>query len=66
MKRTLKYIFSSRKMLRYCKEILEKLSFDRQLFQKEYQKMKGWLAPEEAAILTRYVAYRKRNNSFPN
>lgn len=66
MKKTKKIIYNSRKMLRYCKVILEKLSFDKNLFVKEYHKMKTWLAPQEAAVLARYVMYRRKNNSFPS
>ena len=49
---------SDRKMLRYCKVILEKVSFDKGLFRKEYRKMYRWLNLDQSAVLQRYVAYR--------
>jgi hypothetical protein len=38
-------------MLKFCQEILEKVSFDRMLFQKELLKSIKWLNIDEAKIL---------------
>ena len=38
-------------MYEFCKEILEKVSFDRLLFKKELQKAVKWLKQDEALLL---------------
>lgn len=42
-------------MLNYCYEILSKMSFDRELFQKELKKCFGYLNQQDAAILRDWV-----------
>ena len=43
------------KFLNYYKLILDKVSFDRQLFMKEYRKALGWLSPREVDDLHRWL-----------
>lgn len=38
-------------MLEYSKTILQKVSFNRELFQKELKKSMGWLPKEEIILL---------------
>lgn len=38
-------------MLKFCQEILEKVSFDKFLFQKELRKSIKWLSLDEAKVL---------------
>jgi hypothetical protein len=45
-------------MFEYCKMILEKLSFDRRLFRKEYKKSFKYLAPAERAAFRKWVRER--------
>jgi hypothetical protein len=45
-------------MLEYCKTILEKVSFDPKLFEKELKKSKKWLLKEEFAHLKKWVRER--------
>jgi hypothetical protein len=47
-------------MLEYCKIILEKLSFNRTLFHKEYKKSFRYLQPEERVEFKRWVRDRYR------
>jgi hypothetical protein len=42
-------------MLEYCKVILEKLSFSRDLFRKEYRKSFRYLNPEERILFRKWV-----------
>ncbi len=42
-------------MLAYCKTILTKVSFDRVLFQKEYDKCISYLTTDEAQLLKVWV-----------
>jgi len=42
-------------MLEYCKIILEKMSFSRRLFRKEYKKTFAYLAPAEHEELKRWL-----------
>jgi hypothetical protein len=42
-------------MLGYCKMILEKMSFNRKLFLKEYRKSFSYLSAEEQSELKRWV-----------
>lgn len=43
-------------MLDYCKTILEAVSFDQNLFQKEYRKSLLWLSSEDASQLKSWLA----------
>ena len=45
-------------MLEYCMKVLQAMSFDRKLFQKEYLKSLNWLSVEEGRQLEHWV----RNN----
>lgn len=49
-------------MLKYCKFILDKMSFDRRLFRKEYRKSLKWLNREECLLLKAWtrIRFRKR------
>jgi hypothetical protein len=42
-------------MLEFCKVILEKVSFDSTLFEKELRKSFGYLMPEESEELLHWV-----------
>lgn len=42
-------------MLKYAKKILQKVSFDRELFKKEYQKSLRWLNKKEAEELRIWI-----------
>ena len=44
-----------RSMLGYCKLILEKMSFNKKLFLKEYRKSFSYLNPEEQSELKKWV-----------
>lgn len=50
--------------LSYAKTILEKVSFDKKLFWKEYRKQHKWLSVEETAIFKRWFKFRYRKRSF--
>lgn len=50
-----------RSMLEYCKLILEKLSFNRRLFFKEYRKSLTFISPEQRPELRRWVRERFRS-----
>ena len=54
-----KKIFTT-SMLEYCKFILEKMSFSRRLFMKEYKKTFRYLAPAEHGELKRWLRERLR------
>lgn len=43
------------KMLNYCKVILQKVSFDGSLFEKELTKAASWLQPEETKELVQWA-----------
>ncbi|WMJ72957.1 hypothetical protein RCC89_07260 [Cytophagaceae bacterium ABcell3] len=43
-------------MLEYCKKILEKVSFDKALFEKELKKSKKWLSKNEIKALKQWVS----------
>jgi hypothetical protein len=45
-------------MLSYSKIVLEKVSFDRRLFLKEYRKMHRWMSPEEVQLFRRWARFR--------
>ena len=47
----------------YYKTILEKVSFDRALFNKEYRKAIQILSPDETAALDRWIASKNLNTS---
>lgn len=51
-------------MLEYCKLILEKVSFDKRLFEKELRKSFQYLLPNEAKELISWVK-ANFNNRFP-
>lgn len=51
-------------MFEYCKLILEKLSFSRTLFKKEYKKAFKYLKPDEHAKLKEWVRERFGGNIF--
>lgn len=46
-------------MLEYVKMILEKVSFDKTLFIKEYRKSLGWLKQHEIADLKNWIRGRR-------
>lgn len=46
---------SESKMLKYCKVILEKMSFDKKLVRKEYRKSIRWLTHSEYESLRIWV-----------
>lgn len=48
-------------MLEYCYKILTKMSFDRDLFQKELRKCLGYLTPKDAATLQEWVESNYKN-----
>ena len=48
-------------MLAYCKVVLQKMSFSKRLFLKEYRKSLAWLSPEEQNELRRWVRDWKDN-----
>jgi hypothetical protein len=50
-------------MLGYCKMILEKMSFSKKLFLKEYRKSLTYLNPEERNELRAWVRNWKNNMS---
>lgn len=50
-------------MQEYFIEILQKVSFDRDLFLKELQKSRRWLKPEEYAIVLKW-AYEHYSDKF--
>jgi hypothetical protein len=50
-------------MLGYCKLILQKMSFNKKLFLKEYRKSLSYLNSEERNELRRWV--REWKNNFP-
>ncbi len=45
-------------MLKYCKLILDKMSFDRNLLRKEYRKSLRWLTHEECLKLKEWMRVR--------
>ncbi len=45
-------------MLKYCKLILDRMSFDRKLLRKEYRKSLGWLTKEECIKLKEWMRVR--------
>lgn len=47
-------------MLNYCKTILQKVAFSRELFFKEYRKSHNWLTHEEMRELKRWVRSNKK------
>lgn len=48
-------------MLDYCKLILKSVSFDRNLFKKEYRKSLRWLSPLEAVSLKIWLRQQQMN-----
>ncbi|MEO9850240.1 MAG: hypothetical protein ABJE80_07615 [Reichenbachiella sp.] len=42
-------------MLEYCKKVLEAVSFDQELFMKEYHKSLSWLNSDESVQLTYWI-----------
>jgi hypothetical protein len=52
---------SKNTFLDYYKTVLEKVSFDYQLFNKEYRKAVNTLSPEEVAVLNRWIKSREFN-----
>ena len=50
------------KMLKYCKVILEKMSFDKRLARKEYRKSLRWLDHKECVSLKEWIrlTFRKK------
>nr|WKN35882.1 hypothetical protein K4G66_26305 [Tunicatimonas sp. TK19036] len=48
--------------LQYCKNILEKVSFDKELLRKEYEKALKLLSGEEADALGLWYNEKFRNN----
>jgi hypothetical protein len=42
-------------MLDYCKKILRCVSFDRNLFKKEFRKSITWLSPREVKLLKQWI-----------
>lgn len=54
---------NSKAMLEYQKMILDKVSFDRKLFEKEFYKSFKWLNEEESNLL-KHWAYKKYGHLF--
>ena len=48
-------------MLEYCKLILEKISFNRKLFRREYRKSFRYLEPKEHFELKKWLRSRMKN-----
>ncbi len=46
-------------MLKYVKTILDRMSFDRRLFRKEYRKSLAWLSKEEVSELRFWLRRQK-------
>lgn len=42
-------------MLEYCKAVLDAVSFDQELYQKEYKKSLGWLSADESNELKQWA-----------
>lgn len=53
---------SKKGMLGYSKVVLDKLSFDKRLFLKEYRKSLSWLNAEERQELRKWVRDRETRN----
>lgn len=51
-------------MLNYCKIILQKVSFNRDLFLKEYRKSHNWLTEEESRKLRQWVRTHKKYSLY--
>lgn len=52
-------------MLEYCKLILEKISFSRRLFRREYRKTFRYLGPKEHFELRKWLRRKMKSNSKP-
>lgn len=50
-------------MLKYCMQILTKVSFDPLLFSKELKKAFQWISKEEKVILNRWLRLKFRKDS---
>jgi hypothetical protein len=48
-------------MLDYCKMVLQQVSFNSNLFRKEYRKSICWLGPTEAKELKQWLRQNKLN-----
>lgn len=48
-------------MLEFCKKVLEKVSFDRHLFNKELQKAIKWVKTDELEVLRRWCLIKFGN-----
>lgn len=55
---------SESNMLKYCKLILDRMSFDRKLLRKEYRKSLRWLTKEECLKLKQWMRIRFRRRSL--
>jgi len=51
-------------MIEYTKSILEKVSFNQELFLKEYKKAVLWLSTEEAAELKEWIRNKDRTKEL--
>jgi hypothetical protein len=49
-------------MLEYCKLVLEKISFSRRLFRREYRKTFRYLEPQEHFELKRWLREKMKND----
>ena len=49
---------SESSMLKYCKVVLDRISFDRKLLIKEYRKSLKWLSREESTVLKAWMRIR--------
>jgi hypothetical protein len=49
-------------MLKYCMQILTKVSFDPLLFSKELKKALQWISKEEKVVLNRWLRLKFRKN----
>jgi len=52
-------------MLEYCKLILEKISFSRRLFRREYRKTFRYLGPKEHFELKKWLRTKMKGNPKP-
>lgn len=53
-------------MLEYMKNVLKRISFDQQLFYKEYKKSKKWLSQHEVIELESWVEQNFLDNHLSN
>ncbi|CAN5236516.1 hypothetical protein BH09BAC3_BH09BAC3_23810 [soil metagenome] len=60
METSFRIVNADSSMLKYCKLILDRMSFDRKLLRKEYRKSLRWLTNEERLKLNEWMRIRFR------